>query len=149
MNFKKPSYSEGVMILIMLIVTSGCIGKTKNSNDMNTNPNHVQLENVDPIPVDEYMTIFPFFGKDFDGNLSLVYADLNGPHSKRVNSASAKLYVVISGEADIATEDGKATLRKDHAFFLKAGAWAEMDGRNCRMLIISAPAFDPADEKIY
>ncbi|MFF7977144.1 hypothetical protein [Streptomyces sp. NPDC007905] len=98
------------------------------------------------IPVDDAMTVFEYFTGAESGNVSLVTADIDGIHSNRVNHRSAKLYFVISGKLRVVSDSSEREAGPLSGVLVPADTWVELVGENAKIIIICAPAFNPADE---
>ena len=113
------------------------------------NPGARAFSDLEPVVVDDAMTIYEYFAKTQSPQASLASADLTGLHPRRVNHRSTKLYFVVSGELRAVFDDGS-----DHmvgpqgAILVPPGVWAELHGKNARVLIVCAPAYDAVDESI-
>ena len=94
------------------------------------------------------MTIFSYFSSGDSDAVDLVAADLDGPHSLRVNRRSTKLYYVERGVLEMTIDGRRHDVEAGGATLIRVGEKHEMVGHEVRMLIISSPAFDPADEEI-
>lgn len=80
-----------------------------------------------------------------DEQLSVVRAELHGFHVGLPNRRSTTTYVVTDGRAQI-TVDGQAfDVEPGDMVVTQVGVRRELSG-TASLLIINAPAFDPADE---
>jgi mannose-6-phosphate isomerase-like protein (cupin superfamily) len=99
------------------------------------------------ITIDKFLTISDYFTKSSYANVSLVTAQLNGPHDSRINKRSTKLYFVTEGTLDVVVDKISYKLFSQDALIIPPGKWHSMEGHDALMLIICVPAFDGADEE--
>jgi len=100
------------------------------------------------VRIDSYLTIYEYFTQADSSASSIVGARLSGPHARRMNRRSAKLYVLTGGILDMVVDGAHYTLRRGAALLVEPGRWHAMHGRNARLYIICAPPFDVSDETV-
>ena len=103
---------------------------------------------VRSVQVDPAMRIFEYLSKAASSGVSLVRANLDGHHSRRINRSSAKLYFVLKGLLKVRLDGTEYSARELDCVVVQPGKWVEMDGYGAEMLIVCSPAFDPSDEAL-
>jgi len=98
--------------------------------------------------LDDFITIYEYFTEEHSKDVSLVTADLHGPHINRMNKRSSKLYFITDGTLDLHVENKPYSLTSGDSLLIPPGAWHSMNGNNAKMLIICSPAFNGNDEII-
>ncbi|MDA0633314.1 hypothetical protein OUY22_07765 [Nonomuraea sp. MCN248] len=94
------------------------------------------------------MTIYQYFSESDSPHASLVTADLNGLHSRRMNRRSVKLYFVLSGNIRIKSDGTEHEIGPLGAAMIDPGTWVELVGEAARIAILYSPAFNLDDEII-
>lgn len=95
--------------------------------------------------VDQALTIYDLF--DGDGfNFDFVIADLDGDHSSHINYVSDRIYFILSGSGQVTVESQKYDVVKDDLIVIRKNTPHSIKG-TLRFLIVTAPPFDPANEK--
>lgn len=113
---------------------------------MNTKKFVIRQKSSKELKIDQYITIFEYFTKNNSSQVSLVTAKLDGPHSRRLNKRSDKLYFMLSGKAELTVVDENYSLEKGDAALIPANTWHSIIGHNAYFVIVTSPPFDPSDE---
>lgn len=116
--------------------------------DKNKQLLHVSSSERNAVEIDEYMTVYEYFTKEQIDGASLVTADLDGPHSRRVNYRSEKTYYVLDGELEVTVEGETEELSEGDSAVIPPEAYHSLVGHNAEIIMVSSPPYDPADENI-
>ncbi|MEU6712724.1 hypothetical protein ABZ897_14685 [Nonomuraea sp. NPDC046802] len=108
----------------------------------------VTRDDAEVVPVDDAMTIYQYFSEVESPQASLVTADLDGLHSRRMNRRSVKLYFVLSGKLLVKSDEMEREVGPLAGVLIEPGTWVELVGEAAQIAIVYSPAFDPADETI-
>lgn len=103
-------------------------------------------DSVTPRRVDDALTIVPLFdGTNF--SFDVAKAVLSGSHPPVVNRISDRVYYFLEGEATVTIGDKEHNASSGDLAVIKAGTQHAVDG-TAKYLVITAPPFDPANERI-
>jgi mannose-6-phosphate isomerase-like protein (cupin superfamily) len=91
--------------------------------------------------VDSSMTITDYFSPPLSPKISVVTANLNGNHSKRINKTCDQVYFVLEGSGIIIVNDKKFEVGPKDAVYIPAGATHSMNGV-MEVIIINSPPFE-------
>ncbi|GAB3006267.1 cupin domain-containing protein [Saccharothrix stipae] len=80
--------------------------------------------------------------------VDLVAAELDGPHSLRVNRRSTKVYYVERGSVEFTVSGQTRTVADGGAVLVRPGEPHRLVGDKARILIICSPSFDFTDEEV-
>lgn len=100
------------------------------------------------IQVDPHMRITNYLTKTDSQDVSIVLAELDGPHTNRVNNRSVMIYCLQSGQLDVTVEADSYVLHPGDMLAIPPTRWHSMVGSQASCLIVASPAYDPADEQI-
>ena len=81
-----------------------------------------------------------------DGNVGVVRADLHGTHVGQPNRRSSMIYALTSGTIEFTVGDETFTANTGDIVTAPPNTRRQLSG-NATLVIISSPAFDPADEQ--
>jgi mannose-6-phosphate isomerase-like protein (cupin superfamily) len=97
---------------------------------------------------DDFITIHEYISRQKSGEISVVMAELNGVHSKRMNKRCTRVYILLSGKLDVELESATHHINAGEMLLVRPGQWCTMTGHNAKMYVIHTPAFDPGYESI-
>lgn len=101
------------------------------------------------VAVDDFMTIAALYDGAEAKQVSVVFATLDGEHSRRTNRRSEKLFLIQAGQLTVfLADDEPIAVAAGQLFAVPAGETVRLEGQHCEMLIVAAPAFDADDEDV-
>jgi mannose-6-phosphate isomerase-like protein (cupin superfamily) len=101
------------------------------------------------IAVDSAMTLLGLVNRDLSHDVDFVWVILDGIHTRRVNSRSTKLYILVSGELNAFFDGTSEKLVPGDVCIVPPGVACSLEGVEAEIGIVCVPSFDPNDEQIF
>ncbi|WP_420640506.1 cupin domain-containing protein [Candidatus Leptofilum sp.] len=96
--------------------------------------------------IDAQMTIVQYSSVDHSKKFNVVKGVLSGKHGLTINNRSDRAYYILNGNGKVTVGEEIFDVGKDDLVIIPSGFAHGLVG-DLEFLIITAPAFDPADEE--
>ena len=96
--------------------------------------------------IDDQMSIVQYSSSEHSKKFNVVKGILTGKHGLTTNHRSDRAYFILRGSGEASVGEDKFEVGKDDLVIIPSGYAHGLKG-DMEFLIITAPAFDPADEE--